>query len=230
MSSEEQSLDWDADIYGRGNQLNIWPFTDVVSQFHKFRTQWKGVKAPRVLEIGCGTGNNLVALAGLGFEVWGIDQSQVSIDFGRRTFEDSKFPLRLSVGNIHNLAFDNGSFDFVLDRGALVHVLSSELNRVVSEVHRVLANGGIFAGHTLFGENHPDKAYGRVYEGDTYDFFTEGYFRRVGRTTFFSLDSIQQMLGKFSEISISRRTEECEGKSTSEVYSFEAVKDLGTGF
>ena len=225
MSSGKRSLDWDTDIYGRGNQLNIWPFTDVVSQFHKFRTQWAGVKAPRVLEIGCGTGNNLTALSGLGFEVWGVDQSQAAIDFGRRTFKNSKQDLNLSVGKIHNLAFEDGSFDFVLDRAALTQVSLNEIDLVVTEVHRVLASGGIFAGHTLFGEEHPEKLFGQVSADGSYDNFTEGLFQKVGRTSFFTYQSIQEMLQEFSEVSISRRTEECDGKFTSEVYSFKAAKN-----
>ena len=225
MPKRKASLDWDSDIYSKGRQLNKWPFTDVVSQFHRFRAGWIGQKTPKVLEIGCGTGNNLSAIAGLGFEVWGIDQSPTAIEFGIREFQDSNRPLNLSVGKIQKLEFEDGYFDFVLDRGSITQVAKDEVGVVVSEVYRVLAKGGVFASHTLFGENHPEKSLGKESEDGSYDDFTGGYFRTVGKTSFFSYADLRRVLHEFTRVSIGRRTEELNENLVSEQYFFEAHKD-----
>jgi len=38
----------------------------------------------RVLDVGCGTGENALYLAGLGFEVWGIDAAPAAIKKAKR--------------------------------------------------------------------------------------------------------------------------------------------------
>lgn len=224
MSELGESLDWDVDIYGKGQQLNIWPFTEVVSQFHRFRAEWVGDRAPRVLEIGCGAGNNLLAIANLGFEVWGVDQSPVAVEFGLNKLQGLEKPFHLSVGKIQKLEFKDEFFDFVLDRGAITQVPKIEVGKVLAEVYRVLAKNGVFASHTLFGENHPEKVLGGETEDGSYDYFTSGYFRTVGKTTFFSYAELVKILKDFSKVSIIRRTEERNQALISEQYSFEAYK------
>ena len=59
------------------------PFDQVVSTIFKYfaRSDRKQIK---VLELGCGTANNIAFLAKEGFDAYGVDGSEHAISIGRR--------------------------------------------------------------------------------------------------------------------------------------------------
>jgi ubiquinone/menaquinone biosynthesis C-methylase UbiE len=68
----------------------------------------------RVLDIGCGNGDDVQAIAkivGHDGEAVGIDQSEAMISEAGKRFEDSGLPLKFQVGDAHDLDFANDSFD-----------------------------------------------------------------------------------------------------------------------
>jgi 2-polyprenyl-3-methyl-5-hydroxy-6-metoxy-1,4-benzoquinol methylase len=75
-------VDWEKDIYAKGQQLNHWPYTNVVSDIIRL-TKGKDRKKLKILEIGCGTGNNLWFAAELGMQVYGLDISETAIQYGK---------------------------------------------------------------------------------------------------------------------------------------------------
>jgi SAM-dependent methyltransferase len=99
-------------------------------------------RATRVLEIGCGQGQNLASLAARQpIEGHGIDPSSDAIACGA-----ARYPgLRLQVGTADSLPFPDGAFDLVWFGFCLYLVDRSLLQRVVAEADRVLANGGLLA-------------------------------------------------------------------------------------
>jgi ubiquinone/menaquinone biosynthesis C-methylase UbiE len=98
--------------------------------------------AARVLEIGCGPGQNLMSLASRHpIEGHGIDPSSDAIAAG--TACDPR--LRLQVGTADTLPFPDGAFDVVWFGFCLYLVDRHLLQRVVAEADRVLANGGLLA-------------------------------------------------------------------------------------
>ena len=85
-----------------------------------------GAIAPgRTLEIGCGTGTNAIFLAQHGFDVLGVDISEVAVDkararaHGRCRFEVIDFLAAVPTG---------GPFEFVFDRGCF-HAFDDESER-----------------------------------------------------------------------------------------------------
>ena len=99
-------------------------------------------RATRVLEIGCGQGQNLASLAARQpIEGHGIAPSSDAIACGA-----ARYPgLRLQVGTADSLPFPDGAFDLVWFGFCLYLVDRSLLQRVVAEADRVLANGGLLA-------------------------------------------------------------------------------------
>ena len=85
----------------------------------------RAITPRRTLEIGCGTGTNAIFLAQHGFNVLGVDISEVAVNkarakaHGRCRFEVIDFLVASPTG---------GAFEFVFDRGCF-HVFDDESER-----------------------------------------------------------------------------------------------------
>lgn len=93
----------------------------------------------RVADLFCGRGSNLSVLEELGFtDVSGVD---LSPDLLARY----KGGAKRYVGDCRDLKFADASMDLVMVQGGLHHLpsLPDDLERVLAEIHRVLAPGGI---------------------------------------------------------------------------------------
>ncbi len=100
-------------------------------------------KGGKVLEIGCGSGANLWAIAREGFEAYGQDIAPTGLKFCKQMLASYGQKARLSVGDFHDLrAYPDSFFDAVVDVVSMQH--TSRKSRVVSEVCRVLKPGGAF--------------------------------------------------------------------------------------
>lgn len=224
MVDNTGSVDWDKDIYAKGQQLNLWPYTNVVSSFYRHKAQWVESRAPQVLEIGCGAGNNLWALAEMGFEVFGLELSETAVSFAKERLTSLGLSSSIEVGVMTELPFEDQSFDFVLDRGGITQVPLNQIPKVSAEVHRVLRSPGVFHSFTLFGDNHPGKILGNLMDNGSYDNFSDGYFKVVGLTSFFSYESLGKFFGQFDQLSISRTSQETDGIPDFEEYALTAKK------
>jgi ubiquinone/menaquinone biosynthesis C-methylase UbiE len=91
----------------------------------------------RVLEIGCGTGNYILALiASTGCKGWGIDPSEGMLAQARARSTAARFHL----GSAERLDFQDASFDLAYSVDVIHHVLDKI--RYTEEAYRVLAPGG----------------------------------------------------------------------------------------
>ena len=58
---------WEGNVYSKGNQLNRYPYTDLISYVYRlFGEALRAGKVLRVLELGFGGGNNILFFAGAG--------------------------------------------------------------------------------------------------------------------------------------------------------------------
>ncbi len=95
-----------------------------------------------VLEVGCGGGIFSEELAKLGFVTTGIDPSEQSLNIAVKHANDSNLKIRYEIGTGESLPFQNNTFDIVFCCDVLEHV--RDLPKVISEISRVLNNGGYF--------------------------------------------------------------------------------------
>lgn len=91
----------------------------------------------RVLEVGCGTGNYIVAIQELvGCSCWGIDPSNEMLSMaGARSGQ-----IHLQRGQAEDLDFPSSSFDFVFSADVIHHV--GDRGQFFREAWRVLRHGG----------------------------------------------------------------------------------------
>ncbi|MCI0746282.1 MAG: class I SAM-dependent methyltransferase [Verrucomicrobia subdivision 3 bacterium] len=94
----------------------------------------------QIVELFCGRGNGLRALANLGFtRVEGIDLSAALA----RQYSG---PGRVIIGDCRHLPFENESRDVLIVQGGLHHLptLPGDLETTLGEARRVLKRGGLF--------------------------------------------------------------------------------------
>ncbi len=105
------------------------------------------VAGANVLDVGCGGGLLAEEFAGAGFRVTGVDPSEESIATARQHAATSGLAIEYRAGCGEHLPFDDRSFDNVACCDVLEHV--DDLERVVSEIARVLRPGGLFLYDTI---------------------------------------------------------------------------------
>ena len=77
----------------------------------------KTIPKGRVLEIGCGTGDNSIWLAQQNFEVTACDVSSTAIKLAAEKAISKHVDCKFVVANFLNDSISGGPFDFVFDRG-----------------------------------------------------------------------------------------------------------------
>lgn len=97
-------------------------------------------KNKRLLEIGFGTGTDLLQFARGGARVTGVDLTPRSIEIAHRRFEVYGVSGEFAIGDGESLSFPDSSFDVVYSFGVLHHTPDTAL--AVREIHRVLKPGG----------------------------------------------------------------------------------------
>jgi ubiquinone/menaquinone biosynthesis C-methylase UbiE len=66
----------------------------------------------RILDIGCGTGREAMALAKLGYKVYAIDISEKEIDIAKREAHKDNLKIEYKLCNGIDLEFENDYFDY----------------------------------------------------------------------------------------------------------------------
>lgn len=134
------------DIYASGQQLNRWPYDHVISFLKRGSTRlgYETDLPLKLLEVGFGAGNNLLAAATEGFSVAGIEASPSAVEHARNRFATEGVAGDLLVGDFIELPWAAESFDLVVDRLALTNSTPRGIRMAVGEVHRVLRVGGFF--------------------------------------------------------------------------------------
>lgn len=96
----------------------------------------------RVLDIGCGTGENALYLSACGLDVVGVDASAPAIAMARAKAEQRKLPVSFVVGDALDLAALGETFDTAIDSGVL-HIFSdADRARYVAGLGGILRPGG----------------------------------------------------------------------------------------
>jgi ubiquinone/menaquinone biosynthesis C-methylase UbiE len=109
----------------------------------------------RVLDVACGPGLVVKAFARVAAQVTGIDLTPAMIDRAREHTRDCE-NVRLRLGDVTALPYPDASFSLVLSRFAFHHF--PQPLRVLEEMQRVCAPGGVVMVCDLLASHEPRKA------------------------------------------------------------------------
>jgi ubiquinone/menaquinone biosynthesis C-methylase UbiE len=129
----------------------------VVDHYLEKRATFVLEHCPRgsALDVGCGTGALAARLAGLGYDVVGLDPSEGML----RVLEERTSSVRAVRGSGTSIPFPDGSFDLVLSVAVLHHIAAAaDVRRTLAEMVRVTSPGG----RVLVWDHNPRNPYWRL--------------------------------------------------------------------
>ncbi len=100
--------------------------------------------AGKAIDMGCGTGTNVITLAKNGWQVTGIDYTPRAIALARDKVQKAGVKADLRVGNVTRLSDISGPFDLVFDLGCFHSLNREERIAYIQNLPRLLAVNGAF--------------------------------------------------------------------------------------
>ena len=98
--------------------------------------------AGRALDIGCGTGTNVITLAKAGWQVTGFDFASRAIQIAKRKIKQANVQAELFTDDATRMKNVSGQFDLVLDIGCF-HGIPNKVD-YLTQLDRVLTPGGFW--------------------------------------------------------------------------------------
>lgn len=96
----------------------------------------------RVLDVGCGTGENALFMAGRGHPTWGVDSSPKAIERARRKLRPGGPSVRFELADALRLSSLGEPFDTVLDCGLFHSLDDPERPVYAASIAATLRPGG----------------------------------------------------------------------------------------
>ena len=117
----------------------------------------KTVLPGKALDIGCGEGYFLIYLAKHGFDVTGIDFSEIAISRAKKNAERAGIQCRFMEKDAVSIDGFDEQFDFVFEWGLLHLIMPPQRRKYLSGITKVLKNGGVYMSASL---SHLDSTLG----------------------------------------------------------------------
>jgi ubiquinone/menaquinone biosynthesis C-methylase UbiE len=124
----------------------------------------------RAIDLGCGAGHNVIALAKAGAIAAGVDFSLKQLEEARKMTKDMKLAADFFQSDITSMSFfNNETFDLAISACAIAFV--KNLDRALAEIFRILKENGRF----ILSVMHPvqyiiDGDEGSMYFNSAYPF------------------------------------------------------------
>lgn len=86
-----------------------------------------------ILEVGSNIGNQLLCLQNMGFSnLYGIDIQNYAVELSKK----NSCGINIIQGSAIDIPFKDAYFDLVFTSGLLIHIDPSDVNKVLTEIHR----------------------------------------------------------------------------------------------
>ena len=142
VRAHHEGADWFVDQYSKSSNPYSTPFLYGRKKIDKYF--WKEIKRldknAKLLDVGCGTGDQILELKKKGFDVVGIEPAKKMREYAQKKL--SKVTVR--DGSLLKIPYPDNSFDFVYALEVFRYLDSDDNLKGLQEVYRVLKPKGIF--------------------------------------------------------------------------------------
>jgi SAM-dependent methyltransferase len=150
MSRDDQ-IRWD-------RQHGAAPGPDAPSSFlaEIFASATHAIAAGRALDLACGKGRNALFLAERGFDVLGIDVSDVALGEARTRAREKSLAIAWQQADLEQIRLPQNSFDLVINFNYLQRSLMPQLKAAIKNAGYVICETYLVDQQTIGHPKNPD--------------------------------------------------------------------------
>jgi len=127
------------------NYPTEWVIRTMLGTYPKLKLDKSNYKDGKILDLGFGDCRNMSLLNNCGLEIYGVETTKETIDFGYEILNRQNIKAELRIGANNHIPFDDGYFNYVLASSSCYYIDdSSSFSDNLSEIARVLNVGGSF--------------------------------------------------------------------------------------
>lgn len=157
----------------------------------------------KTIDLGCGTGNYAIYLAGEGFDVTAVDISSSAIKIAKNNASQKGIDCNFIVADIlGDLKQIQSTFNFAYDWELLHHIFPSDREKYIRDVYRLLNPGGQYLSVCFSEENLQFGRVGKFRKTplETVLYFSSENELRVLYESFFKIEELKtiEIKGKLS--------------------------------
>lgn len=123
----------------------------------------------RALDLGCGTGTNVLSLAAAGWQVTGVDFSWRAVRLAERRLRAARQQADIRLGDVTDLDDLSPCFDLILDIGCFHQLDTSGRERYRRQIDRLLAACGTLLMYAHYWREETANSHG-ILEADVEHF------------------------------------------------------------
>ena len=116
--------------------------------------------AGKAIDLGCGTGTNVITLARAGWQVTGVDFAISAIRMAKNKMNKTGTHANLLVGDVTKLTGIAGPFDLALDLGCFHGLTQQGKQDYLNQLDRILAPNGFWLLYAFINPGTPHSVTG----------------------------------------------------------------------
>ncbi len=217
----------------RINAIPVYGFLSTIVAMQSREGASPGGKAlPRGKVLDCGAGGPVPPLALFhqhGFEGWGIDRSEEQLDKAREFCQEQDIELHLRSGDMRQIPFDDGTFDYVYEHYSMCHLSKRDTVVAISEMYRVLKPGGLCFLGVISTDSWPKSFFGE--EREPGEYWMEEGGHGLTRHSMFADDEADELVSAWEIVSKEKHStylREAAGETSLEEWM--ALQQEGDGY
>jgi cyclopropane fatty-acyl-phospholipid synthase-like methyltransferase len=106
----------------------------------------------RAMDLGCGTGTNVITMAKYGWQVTGVDFARRAIDVARDKARKAGVDVDLIVDDVTHLSQFPGPYDLILDIGCFHSLPQNSKGAYIRNLKRLLSAEGTYLMYGFYQE------------------------------------------------------------------------------